>query len=151
MKRRGGLAALAITGRSVLIGVALALCTLIPAAGWSQQIIEPHQPGWERWFKLDWEAGEWRGHPVVKGYLYNASPKTVGDVQLLVDALDAGGGILAQKVSWAAGSPMAPFSRRYFVADAPLVDIAPQQPASYRVSVYSYSEILGPRGRGRGF
>ena len=93
MKRRGGLAALAITGRSALIGVALALCTLIPAAGWSQQIIEPHQPGWERWFKLDWEAGEWRGHPVVKGYLYNASPKTVGDVQLLVDALDAGGGI----------------------------------------------------------
>ncbi|OLB37528.1 MAG: hypothetical protein AUI04_16395 [Candidatus Rokubacteria bacterium 13_2_20CM_2_64_8] len=131
--------------------MALALCTLIPAAGWSQQIIEPHQPGWERWFKLDWEAGEWRGHPVVKGYLYNASPKTVGDVQLLVDALDAGGGILAQKVSWAAGSPMAPFSRRYFGADAPLVAIAPQQPASYRVSVYSYSEILEPRGRGRGF
>jgi len=74
MKRRGGLAALAITGRSALIGVALALCTLIPAAGWSQQIIEPHMPGWERFFRLDWEPGEWRGHPVVKGY---ASPETI--------------------------------------------------------------------------
>ena len=103
------------TRRSTLIGVALALCALIPAAGWSQQIIEPHMPGWEQFFKIEWEPGEWRGHPVVKGYLYNASPKTIGEVH------------------------------------APLVDIAPQQPASYRVSVYSYSEILAPRGRGRGF
>jgi hypothetical protein len=150
VKRLGGSLVRAITRRSTLLGVALVLCGLIPAAGWSQQIIEPHMPGWEQFFRLDWEPGEWRGHPVVKGYLYNASPKTIGEVQLLVDALDAGGGILAQKVSWAAGSPMAPFSRRYFVADAPLVDIAPQQPASYRVSVYSYGEILAPRGRGRG-
>ena len=47
------------------------------------------------------------------------------------------------------GTPIGPFSRQSFVADAPLVQIAPQQPASYRVRVYSYSEILGPRGRGR--
>src|SRR2546422_8638939 len=82
MKRRGGLAALAITGRSALIGGALALCTLIPAAGWSQQIIEPHQPGWERWFKLDWEAGEGRWEPVVKGDLSSAARKTVGGGQI---------------------------------------------------------------------
>ena len=151
MKRLGGSLASSITRRSTLIGVALALCALIPAAGWSQQIIQPHQPGWERWFKLDWEAAERKGHPVVQGYLYNASPKTIGEVQLLVDALDANGSVLAQKVNWVPGSQMEPFSRRYFVADAPLVDIAPQQPASYRVSVYSYSEILAPRGRGRGF
>src|SRR2546425_5216295 len=101
--------------RLTLIVVALAALSLIPTAGWSDKLLEPHMPGWERWFKLDWEAGEWKGHPVVKGYLYNSSPKTIGEVH------------------------------------APLVDIAPQQPASYRVSVYSYSEILAPRGRGRGF
>src|SRR5947209_5369112 len=134
-----------------LIAVAVTLFTMLPAVGMSQNVIEPHMPGWEQFFKLEWEPGEWRGHPVVKGYLYNASPKTIGEVQVLVDALDVSGGILSQKVSWVAGSQMAPFSRRYFVADAPLVDIAPQQPASYRVRVYSYSEILEFRGRGRGF
>jgi hypothetical protein len=58
-----------------------------------------------------------------------------------VDALDADGGILGQKVSWVGGSTMEPFSRRYFVADAPPVMVAPQQPAQYRVRVYSYSEL----------
>jgi hypothetical protein len=132
-----------------LVAVTLTLFTLLPAIGWGAKLIEPQMPGWERFFKIEWEPAESRGHPVVQGYLYNDSPKTIGEVQLLVDALDATGEILSQKVSWAAGSQMAPFSRRYFVADAPLVQIAPQQPASYRVRVYSYSEILGPRGRGR--
>ncbi|OLB94186.1 MAG: hypothetical protein AUH30_18215 [Candidatus Rokubacteria bacterium 13_1_40CM_68_15] len=130
--------------RLTLIVVALAALSLIPTAGWSDKLLEPHMPGWERWFKLDWEAGEWKGHPVVKGYLYNSSPKTIGEVQLLVDALDGTGSILAQKVNWVPGSQMEPFSRRYFVADAPLVDIAPQQPAQYRVRVYSYSELQAP-------
>ena len=130
--------------RSTLVLVVLAALTLIPAVGWSQKLIEPHMPGWERWFKLDWETGEHRGHPVVKGYLYNASPKTVSDVQLLVDALDSTGAILSQKVEWVPGSQMEPFSRRYFVADVPLVAIAPQQPAQYRVRVYSYSEVQAP-------
>jgi hypothetical protein len=126
---------------------ALSGCLAHPAIGIAEKILEPHMPGWEQFFKIEWEPGEWRGHPVVKGYLYNTSPKTIGDVQLLVDALDAAGGILGQTVSWVAG-PIGPFSRQYFVADAPLVQAAPQQPASYRVRVYSYDEILGPRGRG---
>ena len=129
------------------IAVAFTVLTMLPAAGTAAKIIEPHMPGWERFFRIEWEPGEWRGRPVVQGYLYNTSPKTIGSVQLLVDALDASGGILGQKVSWVPGSVMAPFDRRYFVADVPLVQIAPQQPASYRVRVYSYSEILGPRDR----
>ena len=127
--------------------VALIVLTLLPTAGMAEKIIEPHMPGWEQFFRIDWEPGEWRGHPVVQGYLYNTSPKTIGEVQLLVDALDGSGGILGQKVSWVPGSVIEPFGRRYFVADVPLVQIAPQQPASYRVRVYSYSEILGPRDR----
>ena len=137
--------------RRSFIAIALAWLFVRPTVGTSQNIIDPHMPGWEQFFKIEWEPGEWRGHPVVEGYLYNTSPKTIGEVQLLVDALDAAGGILGQKVSWMTGTPIAPFSRQFFVADAPLVQVAPQQPASYRVRVYSYSEILGPRGRGRGF
>ena len=134
--------------RALVHGVAglalvLAVVTLVPTTGFSERLIEPHQPGWERWFKLDWDSGDLGGHPVVKGYLYNASPKIIADVQLLVDALDANGGVLAQSVSWVPGSQMEPFSRRYFVADAPLVAVAPQQPAAYRVRVYSYSEQFG--------
>ena len=137
-------------GHRAVIGVALTVFSLLPTVGMTQNIIEPQMPGWAQFFRIEWEPGESRGHPVVKGYLYNTSPKTIGEVQLLIDALDGNGAILSQKVSWAAGSPIAPFDRRYFVAEAPLVQIAPQQPASYRVRVYSYSEILGPRGRGRG-
>jgi len=125
------------------LALVLAALTLIPTAGFSEKLIEPHQPGWERWFKLDWESGDVGGRPVVKGYLYNDSGKLVRDVQLLVDALDANGGVLAQKVSWLAGGDMEAFSRRYFVADAPLVAVAPQQPAAYRVRIYSYNEIQG--------
>jgi hypothetical protein len=127
-----------------LIVLALAALSMIPASGWGDKLLEPHQPGWERWFKLDWEAAEWKGHPVVQGYLYNSSPKTIGEVQLLVDALDASGSILAQKVNWVPGSQMEPFSRRYFVADVPLVQIAPQTAAQYRVRVYSYTELQAP-------
>ena len=101
-----------IVRRSALVVVVLAALALIPAVGWSQKLIEPHMPGWERWFKLDWETGEYRGHPVVKGYLYNASNKTLLDVQLLVDALDSTGAILSQRVEWVPGSQMEPFSRR---------------------------------------
>ena len=137
--------------RRSFIAIAVTAFLAWPTVGMSQKIIEPHMPGWEQFFKIEWEPGEWRGHPVVTGYLYNTSPKTIGEVQLLVDALDAAGGILGQKVSWVTGTPIAPFSRQYFVADAPLVQIAPQQPSLYRVRVYSYSEILGPRGRGRQF
>ncbi|OLB38111.1 MAG: hypothetical protein AUI04_14955 [Candidatus Rokubacteria bacterium 13_2_20CM_2_64_8] len=131
--------------RFALITLSLAVLSMIPAAGWSDnKPLEPHQPGWERWFKLDWEAGDWKGHAVVQGYLYNTSPKTIGEVQLLVDALDTSGSILAQKVNWVPGSQMEPFSRRYFVADVPLVQIAPQQAAQYRVRVYSYTELQAP-------
>ena len=133
--------------RLTLITLALAVLSLIPATGWSDKLLEPHMPGWERWFKLDWEAGDWKGHPVVQGYLYNASPKTIGQVQLLVDALDASGSVLAQKVNWVPGSVMEPFSRRYFVADVPLVQIAPQTAAQYRVRVYSYDELQSPNQR----
>jgi len=66
--------------RFALITLSLAVLSMIPAAGWSDnKPLEPHQPGWERWFELDWEAGEWKGHPVVQGYLYNSSPKTIGE------------------------------------------------------------------------
>jgi len=130
--------------RLTLMVLTLAALSIVPGTGWTDKLLEPHQPGWERWFKLDWEAAERKGRPVVQGYLYNASPKTIGEVQLLVDALDANGSILAQKVNWVPGSQMEPFSRRYFVADAPLVQIAPQTPAQYRVRVYSYSELQAP-------
>src|SRR5437899_7646460 len=86
------------TRRSTLIGVALALCALIPASGWSQQIIEPQMPCWEQFFKIEWEPGEWRGHPVVKGYLYNAAPTAIGVIQVLVDAFEGCCGLLARYV-----------------------------------------------------
>src|SRR5437016_2594726 len=63
--------------------------------------LEPLVAGWEDVFKLDWQVSERRGAPVVHGDVVNASPYTVTAVQLLVEALDAGGAIVAQKIVWA--------------------------------------------------
>src|SRR5256885_14643278 len=97
--------------RFALITLALAVLSMIPAAGWSDnKPLEPHQPGWERWFKLDWEAGEWKGHPVVQGYLYNSSPKTIGEARPLAEPPDATGGILRRRGTWWPGARRRPSS-----------------------------------------
>jgi hypothetical protein len=57
----------------------------------AEKVIEPPVPGWERFFKIDWEAVEPRGRPVVRGYVLNDSPYTVTRMQLLLDALDGSG------------------------------------------------------------
>jgi len=115
-----------------LVALVLTLAVFAPAAA-DMKILEPHDPTWERIFK--------KGRPVVEGYIVNASPYTIGQVQLLVDALDEHGNIIAQKVSWLESDALEPFSRRYFEVPAP----APA--ARYQVRVHSFDRIDGPPGR----
>ena len=82
-----------------VVALVLTLAVVAPAAA-DMKILEPHDPTWERIFKISWQMDEKKGRPVVEGYIVNASPYTIGQVQLLVDALDEHGNIIAQKVSW---------------------------------------------------
>jgi hypothetical protein len=125
---------------SKLLALFLVLVAVAPATA-DMKILQPHDPTWERIFKLNWQAGEKKGQPVVEGYVVNNSPYTIGQVQLLVDALDENGNTIAQKVSWLASDAMEPFSRRYFEVPAPAP--APR----YQIRVYSFDRIEGPGNR----
>lgn len=89
-------------------------------------------PGWERFFKIDWEAVEMEARrPVVRGYVVNDSPYTVTRMQLLLDALDGSGRVVAQQISWLPGTLPA-FSRTYFEI------LVRQRAQAYRVRVLAY-------------
>lgn len=118
-----------------LLGL-LVLATLAPAAEVrGARLLAPMVAGWEQVFRLDWEAAERRGRPVVRGYLVNQSPYTIGRVQLLVDGLDQAGGVIAQGVSWAGAGSLEPFTRMYFEVPAPAP--APR----YQVRVFAYDRV----------
>jgi len=44
----------------------LTLAVVAPAAA-SMKILEPHDPTWERIFKISWQTDEKKGRPVVAG------------------------------------------------------------------------------------
>lgn len=110
-----------------------AIAALLPLAGESAPL-QPLSPGWEQFFRIQWDAGTWRGKPVVQGYLSNESPYLVDRIQLLVESLDGKGEIVSQRVDWVQGA-LTPFSRTYFSA------AAPDPASSYRVRVFSYDRI----------
>lgn len=124
----------------LLAGAVLGACaTTGPAA---DRVLTPLQPGWERLFRLDWSVANRNGRPVIGGYLYNDSPYAVTRVQLLIDALDAQGSVVGQRIGWVAASSMAPFSRAYFELPAP------GPAARYQVRVFSYERLeAGPFDR----
>jgi hypothetical protein len=97
----------------------------------SAQQLTPHIPSWERYFSVNSETLERGGQPRVGGYVVSNYGAPAWRVQLLVEALDASGQVVGQRVEWLNGD-VAPFSRRYFEVPAP-------PPAStYRVSVFAF-------------
>ena len=119
------------TMMATLVGM-LVLMPVTPELRAAEKVIEPLVPGWERFFKIDWEAVEPEARrPVVRGYVVNDSPYSVTRMQLLLDALDGSGRVVAQQISWLPGTLPA-FSRTYF-------EIPVQQRAqAYRVRVLAY-------------
>jgi hypothetical protein len=94
-------------------------------------------PDAERWFKLSWEtAPERDGSVRLRGYLMNTYGEAAGKVQLLAQALDASGNVVAQHIEWVPGV-VPGFGRVYFeVPKMPKAD-------AYRVTVWSYERIEG--------
>jgi hypothetical protein len=82
--------------------------------------------------RLDWEAGTRRGgRPVIQGYVYNDYGRPAADVRLLVETLDAAGGVVARSIGFVRG--VVNFNDRVYF-EVPLKAAG----ASYRVTVTSF-------------
>lgn len=120
----------------------LAACSMqLDVVGPGQASLHPLVIGWERFFKLDWQADTRHGRPVVSGYLLNDWGMPAARIQLLVESLGPDGEILGQRVAWLGGGVLTPGSRAYF-------EIPPVEPApAYRVSVFAFDWVQSDGGR----
>jgi hypothetical protein len=92
--------------------------------------------GWERWLRVDWtsEAGP-AGHD-LSGYVYSTHGAPIGNVQLLAQAFDTNGAVVAGKLEWLPGV-VPGLQRTYFrIPGLPAA-------ASYRVTVWWFETIEG--------
>lgn len=119
----------------------LALLLIVPAlsacAAGRGRPLEPLVAGSERFFTVEWELARRGDRPVVSGSLTNQAPYIVKSVQILVESLDASGGVVAQEVTEVA-SQMTPSTRSYFEVPAH----APPA-AAYRVRVFAFDSAYG--------
>jgi hypothetical protein len=107
---------------------------IVAAAGPSAGAeLEPQMAGWERIFAVSWQPGQYRGQPVVEGYVTNVSPYDTTQIRVLVDSLDGTGHVTAQHIAWVPGD-LGGGGRLFFQVPAP--------PApAYRVRVFSYDRL----------
>jgi hypothetical protein len=95
--------------------------------------LQPLMAGWERLFTVDWQPSQYRGTPVVQGYVTNVSPYHTTNIRVLVEGLDTGGQVTSQRVAWIPGELLGG-GRAFFQI--------PAGPApSYRVRVFSYDRL----------
>ena len=113
-----------------LLVIAALAGALLGATAASAQTLTPHFPAGERYFELSWEPFERRGQPWLSGHVVSKWGETATGMKLLVESLDANGGIVGQRVEWLNGV-VPVLSRAYFEVPAP------PRAASYRVRVFS--------------
>jgi len=92
--------------------------------------------GAESYFKLEWQADERRGRPIVGGYVTNQAGLPMRNVRLRVESLDAAGSATGSSIGYVNGY-VSPGARVYFE-----VPVSAKAPA-YRVTVLSFDIIQG--------
>jgi hypothetical protein len=106
-----------------------------PSAG-TQAAVSYGTYGMDSYFKLEWQADERRGKPVVSGYVTNQWGYTVRNLRLRVEALDAAGGVTASYIGFVNGY-VNPGAHVYF--EVPVNEKAPK----YRVTALSWDPVMG--------
>jgi hypothetical protein len=119
--------------RRLLIVLGLAGVVAGTASPTAAAELQPLMLGWERLFTVDWQSAQYRGKPVVEGYVTNVSPYHTTNVRVLVESLDAGGQVTGQQVAWVPGELLGGARVFFQVPAAP----AP----AYRVRVFSYDRL----------
>ena len=117
---------------------ALLLCASVALAQGPARLL-PLVVGGERYFTLQWQAGDDKGLPHVQGLIRNEFGFGARKVRLLVDSLDPAGAVTDQTLVYLPGD-LLPGSQQYF--DARVRSRA----ASYRVLVFQYEWIQAGGG-----
>ena len=118
--------------RTALVMMLIAVM-MVTAPAASRAELKPLMTGWERILALKWGPGQYRGKPVVEGYVENISPYDLTRIRILVESLDQAGSVTAQRVEWVPGE-LRGGGHLFFQVPAP--------PApAYRVQVFSYDRI----------
>lgn len=118
------------TSALVVLVLALSAAHAAPAAPLTPLVV-----GWERFFKVEWQAPAGNGRPIT-GYILNDWGFPATRIQLLVEGLDQGGRVVGQRVEWL-GASLPPGMRAYFEVPAP--GPAP----TYRVRVFAFEWLQG--------
>ena len=128
-----------MTARRLRVAAAVALMLVGGAGGAAAQTYAT--PKTEAQFRVEWQAGKSRkGASILEGYVYNTRPTCATDVRLLVEILDAQGGVIGKTYGVVQGF-VGGFDRVYFDVALPVTG------AGYRVSVSSF-ELRGGGGGG---
>jgi hypothetical protein len=112
----------------VLFGVALSGCA---RAG---DVV----PSPARQFRLDWQVTKHKRGAIVRGYLGNPYAVPARDIHLLVEGLDAAGGVVTRTTS--------AVRRIVLAGDRVPFDVLAGDAERYRVSVVAFDLVL-PRAR----
>ncbi|HSF06145.1 MAG TPA: hypothetical protein VLG10_10185 [Methylomirabilota bacterium] len=116
------------------VAVALLIAVVMAAPLGASQRLTPLVGGWEQFFKVDWQLGERGQQRIVWGHLLNDWGMPAAKIQLLVEGVDASGGVVGQTVAWF-GPTLTPGTRGYF--EVPVPWPAP----TYRVSVFAFDWV----------
>lgn len=100
---------------------------------WPSRNLEPLVVGWQQFFRVQWDARQAEGQPLVEGYVTNAWNFSAQNVQLLVSGYDASGRRVGQLVAWGPNR-ITPGSRVYF-------DVPVPPAASYDVAVFAWDWV----------
>ena len=119
------------TLRAVVVVLTLLTTTLSATAA----LLQPLTVDWPQYFRIESESSARDGRTVVKGTVWNTANWSTKRIQLLVDAVDAGGQVVNQKVVWL-GVDLAPGTHAAF--EVPM----PTSPG-YRVSVFAFESSRG--------
>jgi len=109
------------------LGATLALSAVSVATGWAQMASRPL----ESYLRVEWKAEPWKGGRArITGYVYNERDFWAGNVQLLVEVLDASGQLVGSTLATVYGE-VPPRNRSYFEVGLSMAG------SSYRVTVRS--------------
>src|SRR5262249_31087055 len=123
------------TLRAAVVFVALVATTMSAAAA---PPLQPLVVDWQQYFRIDSESAVRDGRAILRGTVWNTAPWPTKRIQLLVEAVDAGGQVTNQRVVWL-GVDLAPGTHATFEAPMPLSP-------GYRVSVFAFDSARGGAG-----
>jgi len=124
---------------AALATVAALLAGCATPATTPSALVTTLMPDTERWFVLSWQASGEGDRRLLSGVIQNSYGEAAAHVRLLVQSLDASGGVVSQRIEWLPGT-VPGFGRVSFqVVRVPAAE-------QYRVTVWSYERLQGRNG-----